>query len=890
MSARIRVFLVCCGTFAVLVALLPVLPPPTPRTAPVTQKSFSDPVTNRPRAVDETAAEAPAPRPRLPLPAGAVRAFGATRFRPISGPFAVSPDGTRIVGRTNYWDGEAVVWNLATGRRLARLSRGDESWFSSLWFSRDGASVLAVGSDNSYAFDFRRYDAATGKELERCPLPGVSLGRDWPFCLTRDGASVFAVLEDRVLVRRDVRTGQTIWDVPLDDGWKSFSLVVSPDEQRLFMGTRDERWNPHLRVFDARTGKECDRINPPGAGAPVFAPDGKTFVVSANNATAFTVFDARTLEPRYSFDAPRQCTPVRFSPDGRLLAAQCDRVALDVIEVATGKHLYAIPGDGLGGFAFTPDSKTLLVAKGGLSIHDAATGAPRPGGSDPSHLYHYERLDFSPDGDTLTAVADWPAVVTTWDTATGRELARFHNADAVHRRLGWSVVVSPGGRFRMALGRDRYVITDANGREVSSFARTENGLPGYNLELSGDGRVLFGGDGHAVHRCDTATGKHLGTLMDWRPSAEDRNNRGFQPANPRPAPSPCGRYVVVYPSTWDRGDNVPVLVYDARTGKQLAAWDTLSPYIIGWSADGGRVAVGRYAHVEDPNADIRAAILGREAKKPVVSTGFEIREMPSGRVVRRTSTGFGVYAISPDLRTFVGRDDAPESDPRILLCETATGGVRRVFRPGERWWHCRITFAPDGRSFATLHLGVPVLLWDARGADTRPPGPPDASGWAKAWDALASPDARVAFHAIRLFVAFPEAGLPVLETKAAAANARMTPPAGRVEALIEQLGADDFPTRETATAELEAIGPPILPALRVALKTSPSPEVRARVAALISRDGRPTAEELRAVRAVEAAEWIATPAASRLLGSWAGGPAGAPLTLEAAGALARLKP
>jgi hypothetical protein len=53
--------------------------------------------------------------------------------------------------------------------------------------------------------------------------------------------------------------------------------------------------------------------------------------------------------------------------------------------------------------------------------------------------------------------------------------------------------------------------------------------------------------------------------------------------------------------------------------------------------------------------------------------------------------------------------------------------------------------------------------------------------------------------------------------------------------------------------------------------------------------GKPTADEVRAVRAVEAAEWAGTADAVKLLEAWAGGAEGARLTAEARAALARLK-
>ena len=69
-----------------------------------------------------------------------------------------------------------------------------------------------------------------------------------------------------------------------------------------------------------------------------------------------------------------------------------------------------------------------------------------------------------------------------------------------------------------------------------------------------------------------------------------------------------------------------------------------------------------------------------------------------------------------------------------------------------------------------------------------------------------------------------------------------------------------------------------------------SAEVRRRALAFLGRFDPPTPspDRLRQLRAVELLEGIATPAARDVLSELAKGTADAPLTLEAAGALARL--
>jgi hypothetical protein len=80
-------------------------------------------------------------------------------------------------------------------------------------------------------------------------------------------------------------------------------------------------------------------------------------------------------------------------------------------------------------------------------------------------------------------------------------------------------------------------------------------------------------------------------------------------------------------------------------------------------------------------------------------------------------------------------------------------------------------------------------------------------------------------------------------------------------------------------------------ALRKGLAESQSQELRRSATALLNRmrDGGLSEEALRAARAVELLEWVGTAEARRLVAELAGGRAGAPITVEAEAALARMR-
>ena len=116
-------------------------------------------------------------------------------------------------------------------------------------------------------------------------------------------------------------------------------------------------------------------------------------------------------------------------------------------------------------------------------------------------------------------------------------------------------------------------------------------------------------------------------------------------------------------------------------------------------------------------------------------------------------------------------------------------------------------------------------------------------------------------------------------------------PAPQAEELIGRLGSENIEVREKATRELEKLGPLAWPALRQALAGRPSPEVRQRALRLLKKQKPvlPTAEELRAGRAIEVLEQIGTAAAREALESLARQAANTLLAADARAAVERLR-
>jgi hypothetical protein len=152
------------------------------------------------------------------------------------------------------------------------------------------------------------------------------------------------------------------------------------------------------------------------------------------------------------------------------------------------------------------------------------------------------------------------------------------------------------------------------------------------------------------------------------------------------------------------------------------------------------------------------------------------------------------------------------------------------------------------------------------------------------WTDLASDDAVRAFRAMCGLSAAPRQAVdlfgkhlkpvPVVEEK-------------EIAALLANLEADDFKTREQATQELEKIGEQALPVLKKALADKPSLEARKRIERLVEQASAQTSGLLRGLRAIEVLEHSGTTEGRHVLVALAGGAPQARLTREAKASLQR---
>jgi RNA polymerase sigma factor (sigma-70 family) len=795
-----------------------------------------------------------------PLPAGARVRLGTSRFRHGSMVTAVhyASGGTTIV--SCGFDKALRVWEVATGRELARLDHPQLGSVAAAAGSPDGKLVAVLGhSGEVFLAD------VPGRRLTRPEWQ--PRGQNTALALSPDG-KVLAVGEgDATVGLWDVAAGKLLHQLRGHTGAVR-AAAFSPDGKTVAAGGDDGT----LRLWDAATGAEALRLE---AGEPVravaFSPDGRALAGGGGKEDQGGSADRQfgrvhlwalpdgkplhALGSHYPYVAA-----VAFSPDGKTVASAARGDVVSLWDVATGKQLRRARAFAQA-VAFSPDGKTVATGGNDCSVRlwDPATGAERDPGR-PGHAGRVSAVAAPRDG-RVVATAGGDALVRLWDPRTGRELRSVDASSTWFLGTG-AVALSPDGS---RLATDKGVWDTASGKFLSGGGGRRTAFRDQDYSISA---VAFSPDGMTVAmatRDPGAAGRDR-TIRLWE-AATAREVRGFG------------------------ADRVFSLAY-APDGNTLAAgnadgtvgfWDPATGALLRRSAAHGR-EVNSVAFSPDGTL-VASSTFDGDVVLTDAATGRGVRRLDQFRPPGISPVNVLAVAFAPDGRSLASAEQPFTSDGGacVTLWDVSTGTVR-LRLAGHQGDVNGLAFVGDARTLVTGSTDTTALVWDLAAAGATG-GPAAAADVGRLWEDLAGDDAARAYRALcRLALA------PDLAAGAVKDRLRPVPKAdaARVARLIRDLDSEAFATRERASADLAREGPAAEPAVRQALVGGPTAEAAARLRRVLSRlEGGPDAR--RADRAVELLELIDTPAGRGVLEALAGGAAGARLTGAAEKAVSRLK-
>jgi WD40 repeat protein len=636
---------------------------------------------------------------------------------------AYSPDGKTVATGSQYREGEAVLWDVATGRRKATLA--DAGRVNNLAFSPDGKRLFTGGTlyrDNApglpplLAPAVAVWDARTGKS-ERFLIggpPDHPWGREelpWGFLFPR-GNDALLTRSNRGVTRWDLRTGEKA-EVQVAKAWAISHVTASPDGRWLAADVFQDA----VRLMDTATWKD---VAAPGGQeilgrsddrvwAMAFTPDGKTLVTAAGRGAGspmpLTLWDVTTRKELARLTGHRTAVEaLAMSGDGKLLASADQDGRVIIWDLAARKPKATLKGPRyLRQLAFTPDDSALACPAMGVEFL-AVAGAT---------------------GNAFEAE----------DRARAEQWAAF---EKVSRRFAAPPAYAPvvaftadAGRFAAAESERHVRVWDTASldRPVATF---DSPVPSINAVAFGpDGKRLAVGGGDYNHSrgearvWDLATGKVVLSIK----------------AHTRPvaalAFSPDGALVASGADHWDH----TVRVTDLATGKQVATYDApeLSVASLAHHPMEKVVVATGFMHrdaffawdwakagppaVLGPRGDYRDRLAFAADGKTLVrfqDNRVEVWDWPA-RKLRTTMDTTGVrldcYALSADgTRAAIGGLRNLDRDWTIRVCDLTTGKCR-VALQGPHFAPRGLAFARDGHllAVATAEDGLRLVTLPAGG-------------------------------------------------------------------------------------------------------------------------------------------------------------------------------
>ena len=438
-------------------------------------------------------------------------------------------------------------------------------------------------------------------------------------------------------------------------------------------------------AWDLQTGRERGRVSGPDPREDVYNPevsaDGSVIAGGWSTSRTVRIHDVRSGTTVATFDVDRGWV-LALSPDGRRIALSVEEGRLAVFEVATGRKVVDLAGEGLwaADLAWSPDGRWVsgsLEGSGGR-VWDADTGE-LVAMLVPGHTGYAPVMKWSPDS-TMVATAGHDGTARVW-RRSGEDFVHVATLSALSTRDGLlGAAFTPDSRLLYAGGFD--VLSSITVFDVSAAGSAEWATVAAPLEWSGlafapdGGELYLGSETTDARVVDPTSGRSLGTVGRQL----DATRVGEQMAREVEV-SPDGLLAMA--------SEDGVRVVDPSTGEPVLEYtpEQWWPAALAWSPDGLLLAVAGHDDGSTVVLDLSGNEVGRvQEEEPYVAISVAFSPDGTRLAVGRLPIGvqLGLWGIT--LGTGATASPCERSTRRPSECSSPATGCWSMPTDAGRCW------------------------------------------------------------------------------------------------------------------------------------------------------------------------------------------------------------